>query len=258
MPYRDEGYDLLVEFDSKNHTLSSEERGQLTADLDTLSRVLKTFPSPQLHVEIDRHPRSGEYHVKVALHLPKRTLFTGERDPLLHPAYKRCVRKMLHKVEGFKRSLSGKHNDRKRLRQETQVTADWQPDHAAMQRARDADDFAAFREQVGVYRDTLDKRIGRWIERYPAAAAELGDGLLIYEIREEVFLNAFEQFDTHPAPTEGFGEWLASFIDGSVKALLDDPDGERRNLGFVGALRGREASVRQPSGETGSAPTVRG
>jgi len=77
------------------------------------------------------------------------------------------------------------------------------------------------------------------VERYPAAEAKLGHGLVISEIVEEVFLNAFERFNDRP-PLR-MGEWLESLIDPSLKALLEDTAAEKENLSFIQSAQLAEA-----------------
>ncbi len=59
-------------------------------------------------------------------------------------------------------------------------------------------DYAAFRTATFVYEEPVRKRAGRWVERYPEAEAQIGKQLEIADIVEEVFLNAFEQYDRRP------------------------------------------------------------
>ena len=93
-------------------------------------------------------------------------------------------------------------------------------------------DYRAFRAAMGVYEDALEKRVGRWIERYPDAEAQLGNGLLISEIVEEVFLNAFDQYNARPASLR-LGQWLENLIDPSIQTLLRDGGQEKENLSFI-------------------------
>jgi hypothetical protein len=91
-----------------------------------------------------------------------------------------------------------------------------------------------------VYDEALQKRVGRWIERYPRAEARLGDNLLISEIVEEVFLNAFDQFNDRPEALR-LGQWLENLIDPSLRTLFYDGEQERENVRMVETAR--EAGV---------------
>ena len=105
------------------------------------------------------------------------------------------------------------------------------PDADAIAEAVEQLDYHAFRTAMGVYEEPLEKRVGRWIERYPGAEARLGDGLLISEIAEEVFLNAFDQF-THRPPSLRLGQSLENLIDPSIQVLLCN-EGEKENVSFI-------------------------
>jgi len=95
-----------------------------------------------------------------------------------------------------------------------------------------------------VYDESLEKRVGRWIQRYPEIEGQLGEELTISEIVEEVYLNAFDQFATRPVVR--LGEWLESLIDPSVQLLLKQPDDEKANLSFI-----QSAKTAQPPTKPG-------
>ena len=76
-------------------------------DLATLRRLVEDFPVSSLYITVVHHARSKDYHVKTSLALPGRTLFTGERDILVHPAYDRCIRKLVCRVESYKARMHG-------------------------------------------------------------------------------------------------------------------------------------------------------
>ena len=100
-------------------------------------------------------------------------------------------------------------------------------------------DYAAFRTATFVYEESVRKRIGRWVERYPNAEAQIGKRLQIADIVEEVFLNAFENYDRRPGGVR-FGEWLENLIDPAVKELLRRPDAELENIALARAARAAE------------------
>ena len=89
-----------------NCLISDAEEEKMQEDLHTLRRVVEKFPVADLHVRINRHDKSDDFHVKTSLHLPGRTLFTGDRDAKIHPAYERCVRKLVKKVTAYKDRMS--------------------------------------------------------------------------------------------------------------------------------------------------------
>lgn len=76
--------------------------------LDALQKVVRRFPVRDLHIDVHRHARTGDYHLKTTLRLPGRTLFTGERDRSMHPAYERCIRKLVGKVVEYRRRMESR------------------------------------------------------------------------------------------------------------------------------------------------------
>lgn len=220
MRFRDELYGLNVRFDAHHCALSPEEKETMEGDLDSLGKLVETFPSPVLHVEVNRHPRRGDFHVKTALRLSGRTLFTGERDPVLHPAYDRCVRRLINKVKAYKERLRKKPG-RERM-QHGAMRELWpaqQPDLAELREAVEAGDYPRFRAAMEGYEDALEHRVGRWIQRYPQLEARLGKDIVIGDIVDEILLGAFEGFLDRPA--DRLGNWLEGLIDPAVRALLD-------------------------------------
>ena len=98
-------------------------------------------------------------------------------------------------------------------------------------------DYESFRRALFVYEEPLRLSIGRWVQRYPEVNDRLGDKFGLPDILEEVFLNAFEQFDSRPKQVP-LGEWLDNLIDPSLKQLLNSPDEELENISFVRSQRG--------------------
>jgi ribosome-associated translation inhibitor RaiA len=240
MEYLDETYSLRIELNVHHYQITDPEREKMDADVVLLRRVVEDFPVSELHIEVLKNSRSHAFHVKTSLRLPKRTLFTGDSDPVaMHPAFKRCVAKLVKKVETYKQSLGNRngHHPSPKSPGIPQAEPDWEPDLAAMAAAARDQDYTAFRRAISVYENALHKRVGRKIEQYPDAAAALGQDLIISEIVEEVFLNAFERFDHRPRPPESLGEWFESLIDPSIEALLRDPETERMNLSFIEAIK---------------------
>jgi ribosome-associated translation inhibitor RaiA len=235
IPYRDESYDLAVQFEAHNFVLGEGDKVHFEEDLDQLATVLGKAPAATLHVDIHRHPREDTYHVKMNLRITRgRSLFTGERSEGLSRAFKSCVRKLVKKLEKFR----GQFERRRQGAADTapRVQAAAEPPVEEVAEAVRAGDYRRFREIVGdFYEIGLEKRIGRRVERYPEAAALLGDELLISEIVEEVILNAFERFEVRPRP-QPLSEWLEQLIDPSIRELLDHPETERENVAFIRTL----------------------
>ncbi|MBI4584414.1 MAG: hypothetical protein HY717_10370 [Planctomycetes bacterium] len=234
--FRDELDDLKIQVKTENYQFSAEEWDQIENQLDSLKRLVKDFPVAELHVQIHWHRRSQTFHVKTNLHLLKQNLFTGERDVLWHPAYERCIRKLMNKVKGLKEKLA-KKSVYSKVASGTlhQVIPEREPDPEKLEQAFKDQDFLAFRQAMSVYDDALSKRLGRWIERYPAVSARLGSEFTLSDLVEEVYLNAFEQFGSRPV--DRIGNWLEHLIDPSVKAFIQHPELEKENLGYLEGLK---------------------
>jgi len=238
MTYRDQSYDLAVHYDAHGFELTEGLKTRFDEDLDRLATLLRRGPAANLHVDMVRHARTGDQHVKTTLRIDRGpAFFTGERDVLPGPAFKRCVHKLIRKVEAFRRRNEGLHPGAADLAPRVEATAE--PPFEEFARAVENADYVAFREALRVYEDSVAARVGRLIERFPEAAALLGDGLLVSEVVEEVFLNAFEAFGTAARRPVVLSSWIESLIEPSILALLADPDGERENVAFVRSLVGR-------------------
>jgi ribosome-associated translation inhibitor RaiA len=236
MAYANQKYNLRIQLDTKHCNVSPGEVAKMETALGHLARVAETFPVSDLYIYVRHHARSNDFHVKTSLVLPGRTLFTGDRDVAMYPAFERCVSKLVQKVEAYKRDLSNtvevaKHE--KGTRQE--VHPDRDPDPRTLAEAVGGADYAAFRRATLGYEEPLRKRVGRWIQRYPEVEAQIGKCLEVADIVEEVFLNAFERYEHRPSGPS-LGEWLEGLIDPSVRALLDHPDEEKENVNFARTL----------------------
>lgn len=235
MTYRDQSYDLAVQYDAHGFGLSDGVKARFDEDLDRLATILRRGPAASLHVDLVRHARTGDHHVKTSLRIDRGpAFFTGERDPLPGPAFKRCVHKLIRKVEEFRRKAEKVHAGA--AERGPQVTAASEPDWDRVGQAVEDSDYVAFRQALTVYEDALAQRVGRAIERFPEAAAALGDRILISEVVEEVFLNAFEEFAAGVRSTDRLSVWLEGLIEPSIRDLLEDPESEKENVAFVRSL----------------------
>jgi ribosome-associated translation inhibitor RaiA len=236
MPFSDELYDIQIETDANNVTISAGEQEKMDHDLNTLRKMIAHFPAPQLKLEINNQT-PGIFRVGASLRLAGRTLFTAGEAGTLHAAWDTAVRRLMDKVRAYKDRL-GRVPERQKEAEGTlhEIVPSMPPDPAALDRAAGQLDYRAFRAAMGVYEDALEKRVGRWIERYPDAEARLGDGLLISEIAEEVLLNAFDQY-THRPQSLRLGQWLENLIDPSIQTLLRDGDMEKENLNFIATAK---------------------
>jgi hypothetical protein len=231
---------LRIDLDSKDFRLSDQEQAKFDSDLETLRRAVACFPDPELKIELSKQ---SYYRVRTSLILPSRTLFTADEDRDLHPAWERCIRKLVGKVQGLKEALGNKPAYSKEAEGTLHnVRPAMEPDVEQLNHAIAEMDYVAFRNAMSVYEEAVERRVGRWAQRYPIVEDSLGDGLAISEIVEEVFLNAFERFDQRPAALR-LGEWLESLIDPSIKALVNDPGFEKENLSFIESAKEIEDSA---------------
>ena len=223
-------HELRVEIDSGRYRLSSTEQEKMDTDLHTLRKLVKDFPVSELKIEITTQ---SDIRVGTSLRLPAQTIYTADVDKTLHPAWERCLRKLVQRVTAYKEKLANKPTYQKEAQGTLHpVRPTMEPHIDDVQKAVEELDYTAFRRELGMYDEAIEKRVGRWVERYPAVESRLGNGLVISEIVEEVFLNAFERFGVRP-PALRLGEWLESLIDPSIQTLLNHPDEEKENLSFI-------------------------
>lgn len=110
--FSDEAYNLKLELDTKNCTFGPGQVRQMEEDLDSLAKLTADMPVSDLHVTIAWFEHSQEYHVKTSLITPGRILFTGEHDSVAHPAYQKCVRKLVQKLKAYKNRMETQDNAR--------------------------------------------------------------------------------------------------------------------------------------------------
>jgi hypothetical protein len=248
MRYSDESYNLRVEIDANQFELSPDDARRLHDGLPPLDRLVEELPVSDLYVTIFHHPRGRpEYQVKTALVLPAKTLFSSTTDASLHPAFEKSVANLVQQVEAYKRTRDNADEQAKHRKGTYQeVVPSRVPDAELLEAAVRAGDYTQFRKAAYPYEESLRKRVGRWLGRYPEAQEKVGTDLAIADVVEAVFLNAFEGYDRRPAGVR-LGRWLENLIDGSVKGLLQNPDAELENISFARSLRdlAREQRRRQ-------------
>jgi hypothetical protein len=242
MKYTDERSRLRVQVSTCGCEVPADERARLQQLLEPLGEVVREFPLSELWLKLIRHD-NGEtpFHVEAKLRVPGQTLFSGDWDAYLDSALQRCLRKLIRKAEAYRQDADQPAVEAARRRQalDRNVVAAQSPEEPAtgpLGRAVSAGDFKSFRNVLSGYEEWLRLRVGRWVQRYPEAQAQVGDGLLIGDLVEEVYLNAFEQFEQKPAEVR-FRDWLEGLIDPSLKALLRDPAGEHENASMARTLR---------------------
>ncbi len=235
--------ELIVEYSLHRCSLSAHEWAACEQDLELLERVVARFPASLLHVDLSQHARTGAWEVKLDLLLARSLNFFARRIAARpHPAFKRCVRRLISSVRAFRDSRNG-HERRGRERRgqveipTRHVRAPVEPDLHQLAEAAADGDYPAFRNAIALYRETLRMRLGRRIELHPDAAAQLGVRISLEDCVEEVFLQAFENFQRRPTAPAGLGAWLETLLDRSIRTLARDPDEERRVLGFARTAR---------------------
>lgn len=221
-----DGSKLNVAFDAHEFVLTEAEKSRMVLNLEGLGKQAATFPVADLHLCMEYHRHSHDYVVKLSLILSGTRLVTTDHDAQLHPAFERALAALTENLKAYKGQLE-RMPDRQRAEKGTvhQVEAGGGLDSEQLAAAVQAGDYTAFRVAVLPYEESVRKRAGRWIERYPDLAAQLGKGLQLNDVVESVFLAAFERFDSRPLDVR-FGDWLDGLIDPAVKRLRDHRDAE--------------------------------
>jgi ribosome-associated translation inhibitor RaiA len=238
MRYADDRYHMQVHMETKQCDIPADERTRMQGSLEPLGEAVKDYPASQLWLTFIHHPRSAMYNVEAKLQLPGRTLFTGEQDVYLDSAFQRCIGQLVRDVAACKnrRDQKAEEDTQRRAAFDRAVVAPVEPDDGVLGRAVQAGDYRAFRTALVGYEDSVRKRVGRWVQRYPEAQARIGRGLALGDLVEEVFLNAFERYAQRPDEVS-FSNWLEGLIDPSLKLLLRRPDEERENASLARTLR---------------------
>ena len=167
--------------------------------------------------------------MKAALGLPRRTLFTGDWDEYLDRALCRTIRKLRHKAAAYQAEPEHAADDAARRMEQLNrdIVAPESPAMRPIGAAVVAGDYLAFRGHLATYEEWLRLRIGRWLQRYPKAEAEVGRRVKIGDLVEEVILNAFQRYEER-GDNVPLHDWLDSLIDPSLKAYCQHPIEERR------------------------------
>ncbi len=257
MAYSDEDRNIRINLDTKGCDLTAGEISAMEEDLHTLRQLVADFPVSTLYITVIYHGKSNDYHVKTSLVLPGKTLFTGDRAVEVHPAYEKCIRKLVKKVEIYKQRMQGDAELVKHVRGTRHtLTPTQELDIGVLDQAVAQDDYARFRRAVDVFEEALARRIGRWVQRYTELESQLGETVTISDIVEDVFLNAFEQFSGRPNGVSP-GEWLENLIDPTVQAIVQSPDEEFAKISFTRAILERspnESPSRASAASRESAP----
>ena len=230
MKFSDNSHNLRIELDTKQCELSGEQIEKLEEGLHSLRNLAAKLPVSDLYITIYHYPHTGEYQVKTALVLPKKTLFSKSHDSNYYPAYEKCVRNLVQQLTAF--------DEKQQLTEPLHfnVEPSLPPDAEAIERSVVEGDYAAFRVATYPYEESLRKRVGRWLGRYPDIQDKIGTDLAIADIVEGVFLSAFEDYNDWPREKR-FGDWLESEIDVELHNLIDHPEEEKQSISFAQTLQ---------------------
>ncbi len=244
MRYSDESTNLRVEIDTKQFELTPEDAQRLHASMSPLDRQVENLPISDLYITMYHYPSGSlAYEVKTALVLPAKTLFSNSSNASFHPAFERCIDNLVEQVAAYKRTQDNADViDKYRKGTYQDVIPSREPDAEQLEAAVRAGNYAQFRKAMYPYEESLRKRVGRWIGRFPEVQEKIGTDLAIADVVEAVFLNAFEAFDQRPRLR--LGQWLEGLIDGSLKKLLQNPEEELDNVSFARTLRDLERMQR--------------
>jgi hypothetical protein len=237
MQYSDDRYRLRVEIQQKGCSIPQDELTRMQQSLQPLGEAVQDFPSSELTINVICHPRSQAYHVEARLKVPGKTLSGSDEDVYLDTAFQRCLHNLVQRVGMYEESpnAAAAEQTRQRQRLDNRIVAPAASAAGPLGQAIEAGDYRAFRLALSSYEEWLRKRVGRWIQRYPEAEARLHNGLLIGDVIEEVYLNAFEHFTAWPREV-ALHDWLDGLIDPSLKLLLKRPDEERENASLARTL----------------------
>jgi ribosome-associated translation inhibitor RaiA len=221
---------LNVRFDAHEFVLAEAEKDRILENTVSLGRQVADFPVADLHLCLEYNHRSRDYSAKLSLVLPGTTLVTNDHDAQLHPAFDRALAALHENVRAYKGQLERmpqRQRDEKGTVHKLEPTGGLDADR--MTEAARAGDYAAFRVASLPYEESLRKRAGRWVERYPDLAARIGKGVELNDLVEGVFLTAFEKYESRPIDVR-FGDWLDGLLDPVIKALRLHPEAELENI----------------------------
>jgi len=238
MQYTDERHHLRVSFDAKGYDFSPDDLARLEAAVSPLAEVVDGRGVSELAVTAVFHSRSNTFRTEARLKTPGHAARTAERHPDLREGFRRCVSKLARRLETAKASKDGQAavTAERRAALDRDVVAPEDPADGPLGALVRAGDYKGFRTAMSGYEEWLRKRVGRWVQRYPEAERQIGEGLLIGDLIEEVFLSAFENFIHRPTDVR-LSEWLDHLIDPSLKLLLRDGGDEREAISFARTLR---------------------
>ncbi len=229
---------LHIQLDTKNCDLRPGEIRAMEGCLEPLAAAVESFPVSDLAITVAYFSHAQEFHVRTSLILSGATLFTGEHDSDPLPAFERCVRKLVKKIEARKSRTARRNGATPKFAEGMRQSLDPAvvPELYRAEAAVLDGDYPAFRTVMAGFDESIRRRVGRWAQRYPELDRLIDDAVLTDEIVEEVLLNAFERFPKRPRVMR-LGDWLEGLIDPSIRSLLRHPEEELEAVSFVRTLR---------------------
>lgn len=174
-----------------------------------LERVLEKFPVKRLQVTVVHHARSNDFHIKMSCHLPKRTLFTGERGHRFDSVLDKCTDKIIHKLEHFKRVLEHKDQFAEARAMKERTT---RVDVSELERCAHVGDFGSFRDHLIGVQGVLVAEVRRKVTGQGALPPDVAEEEVVEDIYEGVVLDAFNRFANRPRDVDAYA-WMVSLID---------------------------------------------
>lgn len=227
---------LNVYFDAHEYTLTEEQQDQIVGDVETLARQVERFPFADLRVVVEGY-RSNEVMTKLSLIISGQTLVASDHDAILAPAFERALSSLTHALQAHKAHLGNDAETAKHVEgTHGDLLPDREPNLDRLNQAIEEGDYTAFRAELLPYEESLRKRVGRWIQRYPDFEARIGHGIEIADVVEDVFLTAFDEYSQRPEGLR-FGQWLEHQIDPAIRRLKEHPDEALENLNLVRSAR---------------------
>ena len=229
---------LKTHLNTKNVALRRSEIEGMEDGLSQLEAAVASFPFADLDVTISYTARSDEYYIKTSLKLPGRVVFTGEHDSVAMPAYERCIRKLVRKVEDYKEQIrlahrAGPNFNTGRRRDRNPATL---PSFKRLQEAHQDQDYPTFRQELAGFEEAIRRRVGRWIQRYPDLDERFGESLPMDDLVEEVLLTAFERFEARPTAMR-LGDWLEGLIAPAMRSFLRHPEEDLEAISYARTLQ---------------------
>jgi ribosome-associated translation inhibitor RaiA len=236
--YNDDRNHLRVEIRSKRCEVPQDERARMQERLREIGEKVRELPAAQLTLNLIYHPRAQDYHAEAKLKLAGRTFFAGERNDYLDSAFQGCVGRLLAQLDGYGEhpDRAAAERDRQRAARDADIVLPEDPDAGPVANAVHAGNYRAFRTTMAGYEEWLRKRVGRWLQRYPAVEDRVGNDILIGDLIEEVYLRAFEGFAKRPADIR-VSEWLDKLIDPSLRELVKNPDAVHQEASLARTVR---------------------